>query len=83
MTAPSKDAVRPLTQTVEDALTHYLKEHHEHLPKNLHTLALSLIEKPLLKWIMQKAENNQSQAAKMLGLNRATLRKKLTDYHLI
>jgi len=31
---------------------------------------------------MNKTEGNQSKAAKMLGLNRNTLRKKLKQYNL-
>ena len=70
------------SQTIEAALTLFLTQHQPHLPKNLHALAMTAIEKPLLKLIMQKTENNQSEAAKILGLNRATLRKKLVEHHL-
>ncbi|MCD6048195.1 MAG: DNA-binding transcriptional regulator Fis [Gammaproteobacteria bacterium] len=83
MSPHAKDSTRPLSHTIEEALTHFINEHHTHLPKNLHALAISMVEKPLLKLVMQKTEQNQSLAAKILGLNRATLRKKLTDYHLI
>ena len=46
------------------------------------SLLLNTVEKPLLLYIMNKTEGNQSKAAKMLGLNRNTLRKKLKQYNL-
>ncbi len=45
--------------------------------------ALAAFEKPLLQAIMVQAMGNQLQAAAMLGINRNTLRKKLSDYGLV
>ena len=45
-------------------------------------MVINAVEKPLLLYIMNKTEGNQSKAAKMLGLNRNTLRKKLKQYNL-
>ena len=45
-------------------------------------MVINTVEKPLLLYIMNKTEGNQSKAAKMLGLNRNTLRKKLKQYNL-
>jgi Fis family transcriptional regulator len=36
----------------------------------------------LLHEVMRHCDGNQSRAADMLGMNRATLRKKLKDYGL-
>jgi Fis family transcriptional regulator len=44
---------------------------------------LSEVEEPLFKSVMDYAEGNQSQAAQLLGINRATLRKKLKFYSLL
>jgi two-component system, NtrC family, nitrogen regulation response regulator GlnG len=44
--------------------------------------ALAAFEKPLLQMVMAQAKGNQLQAAAMLGINRNTLRKKLSDYGL-
>ncbi|MGL5838480.1 MAG: sigma 54-interacting transcriptional regulator [Sphingorhabdus sp.] len=44
--------------------------------------ALALFERPLLQAVMRQARGNQLQAAAMLGINRNTLRKKLSDYAL-
>ena len=48
----------------------------------IYEMVINTVEKPLLLYIMNKAEGNQSKAAKMLGLNRNTLRKKLKQYNL-
>ena len=41
---------------------------------------LSEIEPPLLNAVMEKNKYNQVRAAKMLGISRGTLRKKLVDH---
>lgn len=48
----------------------------------IYEMVINTVEKPLLLYIMNKVEGNQSKAAKMLGLNRNTLRKKLKQYNL-
>jgi len=44
---------------------------------------LSEVELPLLRTVLEHTEGNQSQAAEILGINRATLRKKLKHYRLL
>ena len=51
-------------------------------PTAIYEMVINTVEKPLLLYIMNKTEGNQSKAAKMLGLNRNTLRKKLKQYNL-
>ena len=52
-------------------------------PHDLHALVLPCFERPLLAYVLEKAQGNQSKAAQWLGLNRNTLRKKLTDLGLL
>ena len=40
-------------------------------------MVVQSVEKPLLLYVMNLAEGNQSKASDILGLNRNTLRKKL------
>ena len=49
-------------------------------PDNVHELILSKVEKPLLVQILRRVGGNQVQAAKILGINRNTLRKKMKIY---
>jgi Fis family transcriptional regulator len=48
----------------------------------LYDLVLGEVEAPLLREVMQWAGGNQSKAAAALGINRATLRKKLAVHDL-
>lgn len=49
---------------------------------NLYDIALRELEIPLFIEVLRHCEGNQSRAATMLGIHRATLRKKLRDYGL-
>jgi Fis family transcriptional regulator len=40
-------------------------------------------EQPLLERVMQHTGGNQTRAAQLLGISRATLRKKLALYNLL
>lgn len=72
----------PLRQSVKKALENYLLHLDGQIPVNLYELVLEEIEAPLLEVVMQLTKNNQSKAAKFLGLSRGTLRKKLKQYNL-
>ena len=48
----------------------------------LHSLIVSGVEKPLIAMVLNKTDGNQTQAAKILGINRNTLRKKIQEYDL-
>ncbi|WP_367947119.1 helix-turn-helix domain-containing protein [Sphingopyxis sp. BSNA05] len=50
--------------------------------ENLYAQALEKFEKPLLTEMMHHAHGNQIKAAKILGINRNTLRKKLNEYQI-
>ena len=72
----------PLCQSVRGSLKRYFKDLNGEEPVNLHGMVMSEVEKPLLELVMERAESNQTRAAKMLGINRNTLRKKLKFYNL-
>lgn len=72
----------PLCQSVRGSLRRYFKDLNGEEPMNLHCMVISEVEKPLLELVMERAESNQTRAARMLGINRNTLRKKLKLYNL-
>jgi two-component system nitrogen regulation response regulator GlnG len=47
---------------------------------NLYDLMIGLVEKPLLRAVLRETSGNQVRAAQILGINRNTLRKKLTEH---
>lgn len=47
---------------------------------NLYKSLLDIIEPPLLKSLMEHFRYNQSRVAKILGLSRGTLRRKLIEH---
>ena len=51
-------------------------------PINVYQLVLKEVEPPLLNAVMEFANNNQSKAAEILGINRTTLRTKLKKYNI-
>ena len=51
-------------------------------PSNVYEMVIAEVEPELLMAVMQYTNNNKSKAASILGLNRATLRKKLHHYKI-
>jgi len=51
--------------------------------EGLHALVLREVEVPLLREVLAFHDGNQSRAACALGINRATLRKKLATHGLL
>jgi two-component system nitrogen regulation response regulator GlnG len=51
-------------------------------PHDLYQQLLNTVEPPLLEELMRRLQGNRWAAAQWLGLNRATVRKKLTQYGL-
>ncbi len=45
----------------------------------IHGMIVSAVERPLFRWAMRKSGQNQKLAAKILGINRNTLHKKLRE----
>jgi Fis family transcriptional regulator len=76
----SKDNIQDV---VKKSLEKYFKDLGEQHPTNVYEMVVFTVEKPILEAVMARAEDNQSLAAEMLGINRNTLRKKLQQHGLI
>ena len=70
----------PLRACVRRSLDTYFKELEDTETQNLHAMVVAEVEKPLLEVVMKRTGGNQLRAARILGLNRNTLRKKLDRY---
>ena len=51
--------------------------------KNLHATLMRAVERILIQNALRETNGNQIQASQLLGLNRNTLRKKITEYHIL
>lgn len=72
-----------IEDVVRASLETYLRDLRGTEPGHLHDMVVHTVEKPLLEVVMKHAGDNQSRAAQWLGLNRNTLRKKLTEHKLL
>ena len=72
----------PLATCVKTSLDRYFHDLNGEKPGNLYEMVISEIERPLLEAVMHHAQSNQCKAARMLGINRNTLRKKLKQHGL-
>lgn len=69
-----------LSAIVSRYLTCYLEEHKDHLPVGqLYAVVMGEIEKSLLTETMKFTNGNQKKASEILGINRNTLRKKISE----
>ena len=72
-----------LGKCVVNALEQYFRDLDGESPSAIYDMVLKSVEKPMLEVVLAKSGNNQTLAAEMLGINRNTLRKKLTEYDLL
>jgi Fis family transcriptional regulator len=72
-----------LGQCVINALEQYFRDLDGEKPAAIYDMVLKSVEKPMLEVVLAKSGSNQTLAAEMLGINRNTLRKKLTEHQLL
>ena len=72
-----------IEECVRQSLESYFRDLRGTEPDGLYEMMVRVVEKPMLEFVMTRADQNQSRAAEWLGLNRNTLRKKLLDHKLI
>jgi Fis family transcriptional regulator len=76
-------AVVPLRENVTEVMRHYFASLKGEEPRHVYDFFLDEIEEPLLSAVMKYTRNNQSEAARILGLSRGTLRAKLKKYGML
>ncbi|HVO87625.1 MAG TPA: helix-turn-helix domain-containing protein [Casimicrobiaceae bacterium] len=70
-------------RSVEHSLEEYFRRLDGEQPHGIYDMVIAHVERALLASILARADGNQTHAADMLGMNRNTLRSKLTKYKLI
>jgi Fis family transcriptional regulator, factor for inversion stimulation protein len=69
-----------LSACVRKMMKQYFKDLDGEDATDIYDMVVANIERPLLEVVMHHAHGNQSRAADLLGLNRNTLRKKLSQH---
>ena len=78
--APAPDEADGLGATVEAHLQQYFAAHNGGLPASgLYDRVLREVERPLIALTLSATRGNQIKAARILGINRNTLRKKIRE----
>ena len=70
-------------KSVERSLDEYFRKLDGESPSGVYDMVIGNVERAMLASVMERANGNQTQAADMLGVNRNTLRAKLTKYKLL
>ncbi|HLZ76246.1 nitrogen regulation protein NR(I) [Phenylobacterium sp.] len=78
--AQGEEGPATLSQLVERKLSSYFADQPDGLPPaGLYDRVLEEVERPLIQLTLSATRGNQVRAAEILGLNRNTLRKKISD----
>lgn len=71
-----------IEEFLEGKLNRYLKDMTKLESPNLYNAVLSEVERSLIAIVLKETEGNQLKAAKILGINRNTLRTKIKEYKI-
>ena len=71
-----------LEEAVRGKLEDYFRRTRGVEVENLYAVIMERVERPLIELSLQATRGNQIRAAQLLGINRNTLRKKLTDLRI-
>ncbi|TMG96260.1 MAG: Fis family transcriptional regulator [Betaproteobacteria bacterium] len=71
-----------ICRSVEKSLEEYFRRLDGEQPHGIYNMVIANVERSLLALVMHRASGNQTQAADMLGMNRNTLRSKLSKYKI-
>ena len=71
-----------LSDAVKRSLERYFKDMDGEQPTAIYEMVLKNIEKPMIETVLGHAKGNLTQAAAMLGINRATLRTKMQQLRI-
>ena len=69
-----------ICRSVEKSIDEYFRKLDGEQPHGIYDMVIANVERSLITTVMHRAGGNQTCAADMLGLNRNTLRTKLSKY---
>ncbi len=82
LTAPPASHARTLRECVSSTVEHYLRDLDGYEVNDLYQVVMGEVEPPLLETLLDYTHGNQTRAARLLGLSRSTLRKKMAHYEI-
>ncbi len=71
-----------LASYVEQKIGDFVRAMNMGSGKNLYPTLMRAVERPLIEMALRETHGNQIKAARLLGLNRNTLRKKITEFDI-
>ena len=72
----------PLEKTIVDCLDLYFERLGNQSPHAVLEMVTVVTEIPTIQYVLEKTEGNLTNASKILGITRSTLRKKILKYNL-
>lgn len=79
-TTTSPVTEKSLSAHVKESLDRYFSNLGTQEPIDVYNIVMGEVEPALFEKVMRYARGNQSRAARILGISRGTLRKKLAQY---
>lgn len=79
MTTRANDIAESVLRTLDQ----YFRDLDGEQPTALYDMVIRNVERPMLQFVLEKNHGNQTAAARMLGINRNTLRRKLEEHGLL
>ena len=73
---------RGLQDCIKDSLEKYFSDLNGETSNGVFKMVTQQTESATIKFVLDKVNQNQSEAARILGINRATLKKKASLYNL-
>ena len=73
---------RGLQDCIKDSLEKYFSDLNGETSNGVFKMVTQQSESATIKFVLDKVNQNQSEAARILGINRATLKKKVSLYNL-
>jgi len=73
---------RGLQDCIKDNLEKYFSDLNGETSNGVFKMVTQQTESATIKFVLDKVNQNQSEAARILGINRATLKKKISLYNL-
>ncbi|MFU8831299.1 MAG: helix-turn-helix domain-containing protein [Wenzhouxiangella sp.] len=71
-----------LHEFVHGVVEQYLDDMGSTPPDNLYQVMMAAVERPMIRTVLNHTGGNQSRAAELLGITRATLRNRIQRYGL-